>query len=743
MILKKSYWAKWLENTKRRAWTFILCAAAMLLAGPMLLAINLTGLHNGGFTGAQTQEELLLRMRTEFLSHIGFSETWVLLVLFFGVLFAVQGFCWLYSRQKTDLYMSVPVSSVKRYVMIWGNGIIWYAALSLLSLFLCWAVGAAFGVMSCYAAAQSLAAWAFYMLVFLAIYHVSLVAVMLTGNVLTALLGCAVLFSYEPAVRMLYHQLKTMFYYSYCAADAEHMMELAWLSPFAGALDLTGRVWYREGYLVGIPGMRGLTWQFGVQTGLLAVCAAAAGVFAYWLYRKRRTESYHRSVAFSPLAAVLELALLVPFGMAAGMAAAKMSGDRELFLFGGCVLGTLFGHAVIRLVYKRELRAMLGGKLVFAASLSAAICLLGLFRFDWTGYDSYVPSAQEIRAVSVSLESDYSAFGNYEEPFWESGPADLEETLLEKMNSQDPETIQSVISLAQKWRDSGMPGTGKEAVDGPAAGYAQQEREEKLRRWVVCYTTQGGRRVYRRFFADLAADADKVDTIMRDAAYQRVRYQIYSPLFEEKLGEMKISFSDGRTETLYTAEKGELLSALKSDFRQYDYSLVSGAVPAGRISFELKNRAAGEDSSLEWEFPVYESFSDTAEALEKNGISLKGGEPLYEADEVAEIRVGYYYYEGRTDGLFEEDRLPEQEITAVFTDRKQVEELLGALYSEQLSWIAGEELGGFDRDDRYTVQVILSEKGRKALEREPELCLIRSREPEFLDRTIRERAVYE
>ena len=745
MISRRSYWTKWLENIKRRGWTFVLCAAVMLLLGPVFLSVNLTGVYNGGAFGAQTSEEMDLMMRTAFVSHIGFSQIWVFPALFFAVLFAVQGFCWLYSRQKMDLYMSVPVSSVKRYVMIWGNGIVCYAGLSFTGLLLCWATGAVFGVMSCYAAAQSMAAWAFQMLAFLAMYHVSLVAVMLTGNVLTALLGCVVLFSYEPAMRILYNHLKTMFYYSYCSADAERMMRLPWLSPFAGTLDLFERVCYRDGYLVGVPGTGGLTWQFGIQTGLLVICAASAGIFAYWLYRKRKTESYHRSVAFSPLAAVLELALLVPFGMAAGMAVAKMSGDSGVFLFGGCLLGTVCGHAMIRLVYKRELKEVLGGKAVFAVSLTAAACFLGLFRFDWTGYDSYIPASREVRAVSVSLESDYSAFGNYEEPLWESGSVDMEEELLEKMASENTETIESVLWLAKKWRDKGMPGTVRDFEAGADTGYISEGegKNENLRRWVVCYTMQGGRKVYRRFFADMEADQDKIDIIMKDLSYQRVRYQIFSPLFEEKLGEMKISFADGRTETLYTAEKGELLEALRTDFRQYGYSLISDSIPEGKICFELKNKEGGQDSTRIWEYPLYKSFEKTGEVLARNGIEVRDWQTLYCADEVDEIRISYYHYEGKNKGLFEGEKLPEQEITAVFTDRDQVEELLKALYSEELSWIAGEEFGTVDRDDRYTVQIFLSEEGRKAREKDPTLCLIRSLEPEFVERTIRERAAYE
>lgn len=345
----------------------------------------------------------------------------------------------------------------------------------------------------------------------------------------------------------------------------------------------------------------------------------------------------------------------------------------------------------------------------------------------------------------MSLESDYSAFGNYEEPLWESGSVDMEEELLEKMASENTETIESVLWLAKKWRDKGMPGTVRDFEAGADTGYISEGegKNENLRRWVVCYTMQGGRKVYRRFFADMEADQDKIDIIMKDPSYQRVRYQIFSPMFEERLGEMKISFADGRTETLYTAEKGELLEALRTDFRQYGYSLISDSIPEGKICFELKNKEGGQDSTRIWEYPLYKSFEKTGEVLARNGIEVRDWQTLYCADEVDEIRISYYHYEGKNKGLFEGEKLPEQEITAVFTDRDQVEELLKALYSEELSWIAGEEFGTVDRDDRYTVQIFLSEEGRKAREKEPTLCLIRSLEPEFVERTIRERAAYE
>ena len=256
-------------------------------------------------------------------------------------------------------------------------------------------------------------------------------------------------------------------------------------------------------------------------------------------------------------------------------------------------------------------------------------------------------------------------------------------------------------------------------------------------------TKRRGWKVYRRFYVDLAESGGAVDTIMQDPAYQKVRYQLFSEAFEEKLGEMKISFSDSRTETLYTAEKEALLEALRRDFKQYGYFLISESLPSGKLSFELKDTADAADPGWTWEFPVYESFRETAAVLAANGIAVGDWQSLYRAEEIEEIRIGYYHYEDREDGLFEGEALPEQQITAVFTDKEQIGRLLEALYSEELSWIAGDELGAMDRDDRYTVQVILSEEGRKARKKEPGLCLIRSLEPEFLERAIRENAVYE
>lgn len=102
MILKKSYWAKWLENNRRRSWTFLLCLVMALFCGPLYLMVVLTGLQNNYandsvYNAAQAAESLRELIQSRITDVIGFSSIHVLFAAFFcnsicraGLLLALQ-----------------------------------------------------------------------------------------------------------------------------------------------------------------------------------------------------------------------------------------------------------------------------------------------------------------------------------------------------------------------------------------------------------------------------------------------------------------------------------------------------------------------------------------------------------------------------------------------------------------------------------------------------------------------------
>ncbi|MDO4291614.1 MAG: DUF6449 domain-containing protein [Eubacteriales bacterium] len=736
MTSRKLYWAKWRENCRRREWTFLLCGFVLLVAGPLALMVNLTGSRNGfadtlayyGGDAQLAQQELREGMLRLFGESVGFSTLQAGLAAFFAVLFAVQGFCWLYSRQKTDLYMSVPVSLPKRYVLLWANGIFVYGIASFVSLLLSWAVGAGFSLLSSWTAAYSLVVWGMNLLAFTAMYHVALIAAMLTGNVLTAILGCSVLFLYESAARLLLDALKSMFYYSYCRADSDRLRESPWLTPFIGYLDFSGEIWYQGGG----PAVRdGSGWlgPLAREAALLAFAAILAGLAAYWLFRRRKTESYQQSVVFAPLRVAAELFLVIPASVAVGITAGKLANDRGVFLFGGCLLGALAGHGLIRLVYKRELTAMLGGKLTALVCLAGSLLCLCFFRFDWAGYDAYLPELTELASVSVAQEMTPDSFGYYTEPFFGNGVyQSLEDRILERMNSAEEETMETVLSLAKKWREEGMPGAkpGTELSDDSGC-------------WVARFSLKNGRQVYRRFYMNYEENADRLDILLRDPNYRRERYQLFDEAFLEALGTMRIFYTDGRERTLFTGEKQKLLDALRKDFEGYDYSLITGSLPVGGVEFVLQESEEPNAASLIWTYPVYGDFADTAAELAENGIYADGpGE--YEPEDISGLSLYYYHYEGMEDSILGDGQYPEQDITVVFRNEQETGELLRAMYPYALSYLAGGEFWDIGTDARFSVSAVLSQEGQEKRYLEPDLLLLREKEPDFVEERVREAA---
>ena len=63
------------------------------------------------------------------------------------------------------------------------------------------------------------------------------------------------------------------------------------------------------------------------------------------------------------------------------MIISRVAANKGLFLFGGCIVGVLVGHVVIRLIYRCELKTILDGKLAGIFSIAAAVLILAGFQF--------------------------------------------------------------------------------------------------------------------------------------------------------------------------------------------------------------------------------------------------------------------------------------------------------------------------------------------------------------------------
>lgn len=767
MMSKNLYWAKWKENIKRRGWSLVICFVALFLFFPVrnIIALN-SGLKSAeevlqAGTAAEDMAKRLAWIQSDLAENIGISGEFTLCMALFAVIFAVQGFSFLYSRRKMDLYMSVPVSGPKRFVMIWANGMLMFVLCYLPNLILTWGIGAALGVMDSKILAGSVLAFFVNMLAFTAMYQLALLAVLLTGNVLTALLGCSVLFLYEWVVRVLFGELKSRFFVSYCRADQERLDALPWLTPFCGYLNLKdGAIWYaggtagRYGKYTSAYGEAGWYGMLFKEVLLLLLAAAALGALVYLVFRKRKTESYHHAIAFQGMKGVLEVFMLVPFSLVTAMLVCDMAQDENLFLAAGALGGLVIGHGIIQLIYERDLRAVVQKRGAFFVSLAAVALVLILFRFDLTGFDDYLPDSENIESVAVSMESDYGGFGWYD---FEGNdfPGSAAERLLKRMDSGEKATVDAVLHMVQVWQDAGRPDRSDiyEARMNPADAETGPEREgekaeelswdrENSSWFVVRYKLTDGRSVYRRFLVDASLCREALNTVMNDASYQKNRYQIYTEEFEKAVDSMKIVYFDGKQDLLYTTDKKQLLEALRNDFKGYDFDLISEQRPRGVLRFLVLD--SDSYGGYDFSYPVYESFASTIEALEQNGIDAGIHRGILDAEDVREITVRYYVYddwENWDDEIFETGEVPGQTVVCSFSGKEEIGEILDSLYPTQLQNAVGEEMQQVQGEWSYRVEVSLTEEAMKKGYIADDLFFLEGRVPEFVKKKIKESAV--
>ena len=108
------------ENIKRRLWLFALLSFVMLLCYPLMTALTLSKYQGNELSSVLYRQGLghnrlgLTGGVTVFLLTIG------------GVLCAMEGFSWIYSRKKVDMYLSQPITMGRRFLMTWLNGILIY-----------------------------------------------------------------------------------------------------------------------------------------------------------------------------------------------------------------------------------------------------------------------------------------------------------------------------------------------------------------------------------------------------------------------------------------------------------------------------------------------------------------------------------------------------------------------------------------------------------------------------------------
>ena len=675
MTSRNSFWASSMENHKRRIWVWIVTALGQIMAYVGVLSVYLSRIRTRNADGVyRTGEEYRDAMYQATKDALGFQTRLGTVLVVLAAVIGVQGFSYLYDRKKVDMYHSVPVNKNKRFVVIYVNGLFIYLVTTLVSLLVSVVAAAVQGAVNGEVLAVIGLGFVWNLLFFLVLYHSAVLAVMLTGNCLVTLAAMATLVLYETVI---YSLISSMKYSFFATVSGFYVTQLPKLSVVSDYMDET----WRLKLTMDVNTMAREVLPYYGKWFILALVILAA---AWLCYRKRPSEAAGRALAFTRIAPILKIIIVIPAGLWIGMLVRDEAYGNTMLTIVSMVGGGVVACAVMEIIFDFDLKSLCKHLISSGVAVAGIVLVFCIFQYDLFGYDKYLPSADKLDSVAVSVDY-YGSF--WDEEFNYVGNADFSR---EHMFLKD---VEPVLSLA--------------------AGAQQKELEnmDDARCINVLYRLKSGRKVGRCFYVDFSdpASGELLNRIIKTKEFRNGTFQIMTDQASYDKA-TKIAYTNGAVNVvLPTSDAQKLRDAYLKDMEQYDFTLAAEKRPCGQITFSFPNWTNDR-------LDVYDSFENTITYLQ----SQEAYYPVQlNPEDIADITVTSYHYgsdeDDGDDGIVPveytetvvdvaaEDFVYADDTTVskTFLEQEEFEQIVGAIYPAFMSsaWNDSREL--LDNYDVY------------------------------------------
>lgn len=642
MMSKNSFWVSLKENSKRRLWVWVVSALLYVLALPVFTALTLNSITRRMMAKMESyetavvmqvlHEKLLDAMRGTFAPSIA------LLFMTAGIalISAIQGFSFLYSRKKMDFYMGMPIKRKKRFFVVWLNGILLYVIPYLLGLGISLQIAALNGAVDgtvLYSAAVGFGAS---LCLYLGVYHMVMVVVMLTGNVIITFLGVFVFGVYEFVVRILISGYQEVFfrYYSSYGSSTSPMLPTALYAKLSNDFNYTNTVSAK--YALCLLGF-----------------ALVMGLISYVCYLKRPAEAAGRAMTFNVTKPVIKILLTVPAALLAGAVTFEavgfdpqesMQGIGWVIFF--MVLTVALGSGVIQVIYEFDIRGAVHKKyhIFISGGITAVIFLI--FQFDIFGYDSYIPKQDQIESVAF-IPNDYEqGYGAYfEEGTWRALSA--EEYANRYMELENIEEIRELAARSMK--EYGKLNAAIQKISVP-----EEDQEEQWWSYsTLIYRLKNGRRVSRTLWVNMEDERTQelLDDIIGSKEFKEGFWMCASDrinsLLEDNRYKIRCVYGNQiYSEGLTREETKEFLGIYQKELEKANFTDIRSCVPTGMLTISFSETVEGSDyldaygkiarSTRSWDIyqNIYPFCEESIAYLKDHGCYMEGQLKLEDVEKI-------------------------------------------------------------------------------------------------------------
>ena len=678
MTSKSLFFKLMKEDFKTRVWTLAISILifffSLIVATAMMISFNLYNSSTYNYS-----DDLAMN----FMSYIGINNP------FFGIIFivlslvmAMSGFSYLYSKKKVDLYHSLPVKREVLYFIKLINGIL----IVVIPFIICGIVASLLVIANTgkisvlIAAIWAIAEWT---LLFILSYFLTLFSIMLTGNMLIGILACGFFSFYFPLISLVLKGYQSSFFDTY----------------------------YTSGFIIEnvLPNMSSFMLMFNIfelkwlTRIIIVILASIAFLFInLFLYKKRASEAAGKSVSFNVIKLPIKAMMVIFISILMYLLGYEVMNDSIGWGLFGLIVSGAITHCVMEIIYNQDFKKIFAKKIELLVLIIISIFIAAAFQFDIFGYDSYIPSASQIKSTAVIsnlLESNSEQYynkveisdGYYNDSFVDVDYASDSKIEADQINKMDIQNKDAVLELARQ---------------GIEAAKYDLEPQGDFDRVLISYKLKNGRTVGRVYYVDLDQSTSGLSNVYADESYKKSSYPILSENPENIVSVDFNGIMDNDTHIVFHDDelKKKFVETYKKELMNLDYETKLKSYPFASIRFNndfmegaLKKYAGfnyTSDSTTavnsKWEnvyanslesvgfYPIYPEFKETLDLLKEMGVEITYKFP---AEYVDSIDVSYHDWENID--LDDNDEVSGSYTGATtvktFTDKKDIEDILDKL----------------------------------------------------------------
>ena len=656
MTLKNSFIKLQIEDIKRRIWTIALSMLAFIVLLPIICALNISN-----FQGRGTPEWQMLQLR----GVVGPSNYVIIAAtIICAVVCGLSGFFYLHSRKKVDFYHSIPVRRERLFFTSYLNGVLIYFIPYVLNLLFSLIILSINHYLDADILLAAISGVGINLLFFCLTYTLTIIAVMLTGNLIISICGTAVFLLYVPSVKDLIKALYQSFFATF--ANYTDNKNTSFLSPI-------------ESYInVATQNIKGNDYVFSIILSIAATILLIGG--ALFLYKQRSSEAAGKSMAFGISKPIIKFLLVVPISLGGGILLRSIVtfGYDAWFSF-GVVFAFIVSYGLIQVLFEFDIRSVFHHKLQMLLSAVVILSIALILRFDVFGYDNYLPEEDEIQSMSVSMSGIDQGINHYEIV---DGNLMYQNTYNYELSKMELTNFQAAYDLAEM-------GVKNSFKKGDRNDYNAHYWNNDVFTYYVKYTLNSGRQVYRCYGITLEESRDSLSEIYSDQAYKNVHFPIYQ-WEESDIDEIRVSYytdilnydsngtdsKEGINFSLSGDSLSQLVEIYKTELSGVKLEELETESPVIELSFKLGDYTYDN-------YCVYPSCVKTLAFLEEHGFDVKKG---IEPENVVELTI--YNYK-RTQEVVSKDGVSAVSSVTVepvtYKEQKDILQILPALVPTEYS----------------------------------------------------------